>query len=312
MNDAIVKRTLKISGNVMSLHNVDLNLFLVFDAIYQQRNLTRASEVLCMSQPAVSNALARLRESLNDPLFVRAPGGMRPTPMAENIIDQVQQGLKLFDSSVHAGSTFNPQSSQKTFRLSMNDMAQSRVLPELLTILKRIAPGVGLECYYVSRENLEKELASGEVDLALDVPLVSGPKICMQPLIQERYVCAVRQDHPEVHDDISLEKYLALDHIQVSNRRTGSGYEDFALQRLGLQRQIKLRVPHFQVAAKLVPSCDMILTLPFNLAQDYDLKILELPFPLTELDWSLYWHNSTDQDQANKWLRELLCDIYLN
>lgn len=294
----------------MSLHNVDLNLFVVFDAIYQQRNLTRASEVLFMSQPAVSNALARLRESLNDPLFVRAPGGMRPTPLAENIIERVQQALTLLDSSVAEGITFDPLTSHKTFRLSMNDMTQSRVLPELLETLKVSAPGVKLECYYVARDELERELTAGTVDLALDVPLVSGPQICMQPLVQERYVCVVRKDHPDIGNDISLEQYLALDHIQVSNRRSGAGYEDYALQRLGKRRNVKLRVPHFQVAPRLVAQCDMVLTMPYHLALENDLKILELPFELAELDWSLYWHNSADQDQANSWLRELVLGIY--
>ena len=294
----------------MSLHKVDLNLFVVFDAIYQQGNLTRASEVLFMSQPAVSNALARLRESLNDPLFVRAPGGVRPTPMAENIIERVQQALTLLDSSVAEGITFDPHNSHKTFRISMNDLSQSRVLPELLDALKENAPGVKLECYYVSRNDLERELTAGTVDLALDVPLVSGPQVHSQPLVKERYVCVVRRDHPVIGDNISLEQYLALDHIQVSNRRSGASYEDYALQRLGKRRNIKLRVPHFQVAPKLVAQCDMVLTMPYHLALENDLKILELPFELAELDWSLYWHNSADQDQANRWLRELVLGIY--
>lgn len=294
----------------MSLHNVDLNLFVVFDAIYQQRNLTRASEVLFMSQPAVSNALARLRESLNDPLFVRAPGGMRPTPLAENIIERVQQALTLLENSVAEGATFDPQSSRKTFRISMNDMSQSRLLPELLDTLKQQAPGIKLECYYVGRHDLERELTAGTVDLALDVPLVSGPQVCMTPLVKERYVCVVRHDHPQIGDSISLEQYLQLDHIQVSNRRSGASYEDYALQRLGKRRNIKLRVPHFQVAPKLIAQCDMVLTMPYHLALENDLKILELPFELAELDWSLYWHNSADQDQANRWLRELISNVY--
>ena len=297
-----------IYGAAMSLSKVDLNLFIVFDAIYQQRNLTRASEVLCMSQPAVSNALARLRESLDDPLFVRASGGVRPTPLADNIIDRVQEALKLLESSVNEGSEFDPYTSTKTFRLSMNDMAEAMVLPGLLKALKQKAPSVAIECYYIGRADLERELSAGTVDLALDVPLVSGPQICVKPLVKQRYVCAVRKDHPDIGDSITLDQYLQMDHLQVSSRRKGFGFEDYALQRLGRQRRVKVRVPHHHVAPTLLKSSDMVLTLPANMARLHDLKVMELPFTLSALDWSLYWHNSADQDQANMWLRDLLME----
>ena len=292
----------------MSLSKLDLNLFVVFDAIYQQRNLTRASEVLFMTQPAVSNALKRLRLTLDDPLFVRAAGGVRPTPMADNIIDRVQEALKLLNSSVNEGAQFDPLTSTKTFRLSMNDVAETLVLPRLLDAIKSKAPNISLECYYSGREELERELSGGTVDLALDVPLVSGPQICVQPLVKERYVCIVRKDHPEIGDSITLDQYLSMDHIQISSRRKGFGFEDYALQRLGRQRNVKVRVHHYHVAPKLIENSDMVLTMPLNMARQYDHKILEVPFPIAALDWSLYWHKSADQDQANIWLRKILLE----
>jgi DNA-binding transcriptional LysR family regulator len=288
----------------MSLSKVDLNLFMVFDAIYQQRNLTRAAEVLCMSQPAVSNALNRLRTSLNDKLFVRSPGGVSPTPMAENIIDRVQEALKLLDASVTEGVVFDPASSTKVFRLSLSDLAQSLFLPRLITQISDQAPNIGLECYYVPRDQVEKELASGTIDLALDVTMVLGPQTCMQPLMKERYICAVRPDHPDIGDNISLEQYLQLEHIQVSSRRAGAGFEDVALQRLGRQRKVKIRVPHFQVAPQLITNSDMVLTIPMELAKQHNLKILELPFAVAPIDWNLFWHKSAEQDQTNLWIRD--------
>ncbi|GAA5316733.1 MAG: LysR family transcriptional regulator [Candidatus Pelagadaptatus aseana] len=293
----------------MSLNKVDLNLFLVFDAIYQQRNLTRAAEVLFMSQPAVSNALNRLRSSLNDKLFVRSPGGVSPTPMAENIIDQVQEALKLLDASVTEGVVFDPKSSNKVFRLSMSDLAQSMLLPELLSQINDQAPNVGLECYYIARDQLEKELASGAIDLALDVTTVLGPQTRMQPLMKERYICAVRPDHPDIGETITLDQYLKFDHVQVSSRRTGAGFEDVALQRLGRQRRVKVRVPHFQVAPQLILNSDMVLTVPKKLAQQHNLKVLELPFSLAAIDWNIYWHKSAEQDQTNLWIRNQIQQV---
>ncbi|WP_237443332.1 LysR family transcriptional regulator [Sinobacterium norvegicum] len=293
----------------MSLNTVDLNLFVVFDAIYQQRNLTRASEVLCMSQPAVSNALSRLRRSLDDQLFVRCVGGVKPTPMAESIVARVQEALQLLNASINETAVFDPAKSDKVFRLSMNQLAEATLLPPLLTVLAEQAPHIGLEAYYVGRNEIERELAAGTIDLALDVPMVAGPQICIEPLNRHRFVCVARQQHSTLGSEISLDEYLSLDHIQVSSRRQGPSFEDVALNRLGLKRQVKVRMPHYQVAASLVEQTDMLLTIPYNMARRYPLKIFELPFASEALNWSLYWSKSADQDQANAWIRKLLSTI---
>jgi DNA-binding transcriptional LysR family regulator len=293
----------------LSLNTIDLNLFIVFDAIYQQRNLTRAAAVLCMSQPAVSNALGRLRRTLDDQLFVRCVGGVSPTPMAESIVGRVQEALQLLNSSVSETAVFDPAKSKKIFRLSMNQLAEAMLLPSLLNMLAEQAPHIGIESYYVDRGDLERELAAGTIDLALDVPMVAGPQVCIEPLNRHRYVCVGRQENSCLGSHISLEQYLSLDHIQVSSRRQGPSFEDVALNRLGLKRQVKVRLPHFQVAAKLVEQTDMLLTIPYNMAKRLPLKILELPFASEALNWNLYWSKSADQDQANVWLRQLLSAI---
>lgn len=293
----------------MRLSQVDLNLFIVFDAIYQQRNLTRAAEVLCITQPAVSNALGRLRNTLNDPLFVRTSQGMSPTPMAENIVGRVQEALQLLNTSVTEGEVFRPDQADKVFRLSMNDMGEAMILPGLLEHLQEVAPGVSVECYNVPRELVERELAAGTLDFALDVPLISGNQVCNKPLIKQRYACMVRKDHPQVGETLTMDEYLALDHIAVSSRRKGLSYVDLALNRLGRRRNVKTRVQHYQVAPMIVASTDLALTIPMSMAQKYDMKILELPFSLPALDWSLYWHTSADQDRANMWMRGLLEEL---
>lgn len=296
----------------MRLSQIDLNLFIVFDAIYQQRNLTRAAEVLCITQPAVSNALGRLRNTLNDPLFVRTSQGMSPTPMSENIVGRVQEALQLLNTSVTEGEIFEPEQTDKVFRLSMNDLAEATILPNLLEHLETVAPNIGIECYQVARGDVERELAAGTLDLALDSPLISGTQLCTKSLIKQRYACVVRRDHPLVGDSLTLDQYLALDHILVSSRRKGASYEDTALNKMGRQRRVRTRVQHYQVAPLLVERTDMALTMPMSMAKKYDLKILEVPFSLPPLDWNLFWHKSADHDKANLWMRELLTHIYVD
>ena len=293
----------------MQLNQIDLNLFPVFDAVYQQRNLTRAAEVLSITQPAVSNALGRLRRALNDPLFVRTSQGMTPTPLAENIIGQVQQALQLLTTSVNEGNVFDPLTTDKVFRLSMNDMSEAMILPHLLSQLQLLAPHMGIECYQVPRQNIERELAAGTLDFVLDAPLISSHQVCSQPLLKQRYACVVRKGHPVATGRFTLEQYLSLDHILVSSRRKGISYEDAALNRLGRQRRVKMRVQHYQVSPLLVARTDMALTIPMSMAQKYDLEILELPFSLPPLDTCLYWHKSADHDSANQWMRALLVDL---
>lgn len=295
----------------MRLNKVDLNLFVVFNAIYMQGTLTRAAEVLCITQPAVSNALGRLRLIYNDALFVRTGKGMVPTPLAENIATDIQSALQLLSNSLQEGKVFNPLVSEKTFRLSMNDMAETMMMPKLLSQLQKLAPRIGIECCYVPREDIERELAAGSLDIALDAPFVAVGQMQTQALLKQRYACVVRRDHPSIGDHISLDEYLALDHLQVSSRRKGRGYEDIELNRLGRQRKIKMRVQHYQVAPLLVAQTDMALTIPINMAKDYELKVLELPYPLPALDWNIYWHKSADQDQANRWLRDLIMNLSL-
>lgn len=138
---------------------VDLNLFVVFEAVYRTRNLTRAAELLFITQPAVSNALARMRKAFDDPLFVSTPAGMTPTPVSENIIGRAREALQLLDSSTHAGERFDPASSQRTFRLSMNDLTETMLLPALEEVLQRLAPGIRIESYCTTRRDVPEALA---------------------------------------------------------------------------------------------------------------------------------------------------------
>ena len=295
----------------MQLQQIDMNLFPVLDAIYATRNLTRAAERLHITQPAVSNALARLRRALNDQLFIRTPSGMSPTPLTENIMPRVQQALTLLGSSVTEQHQFEPASAQKTLRLSMNDMAETLVLPKLLEHLQQVAPGISVESYYVPRDQLVKELAANSLDFSLDVPMVSATQLQQQRLVADRYQCMLRPDHPlATATSLTLEQYLELEHIHVSSRRSGPGLADMALNKLGRRRKVKLRVQHYRVAPLIVLKTDLALTVPISLARQYPAKLFELPFQIPQMDWHLLWHRSQDEDPASQWFREQITSLF--
>lgn len=292
----------------MRLQQLDLNLLVVFEAIYRERNLTRVAEQLNITQPAVSNALNRLRERLNDPLFERAHQRMVPTPVADGMIEGVREGLGQLQRSIEAPALFVPAESHKTVAFAMNDLAESLVLGPLLKQVSHLAPHMTVTSFNVSRREVVTELASGRLDFSVDVPIMSMADLCHQPLMQEPYVCAMRQGHPALADDLSLSGYLALKHLHVSSRRAGLGYVDHALNLLGKVRNVQLRVQHYLVAPDIVRETELVWTLPAALAQRFGLATRPLPFELAPLQLHLIWHRRSEESGASRWLRTLLLD----
>ncbi|PZP22581.1 LysR family transcriptional regulator [Pseudomonas kuykendallii] len=294
----------------MNLSKVDLNLFIVFDAIYSEANLTRAGQIVGITQPAVSNALARLRETFNDPLFVRTAQGMVPTPMAQNIIGPVRNALQLLRVSVQESRIFNPQQANKTYRVSMTDLTEAVLLPPLFQRLRRLAPQVCIESMLSRRREMTKELAAGRLDFAVDAPLNTDPQVRHVKLLDDRYVCALRRGHPLAKERISLDDYLSLSHIHISSRRSGLGYVDLSLGKMGIQRRVVLRSQHYLMASTVLQQTDMAMTVPERFAKRHDLHYVDLPVnDVPNVESHLYWHESTDQDPANRWMREQLIEI---
>ncbi|MGQ7862319.1 LysR family transcriptional regulator [Pseudomonas sp. 32A] len=295
----------------MNLSKVDLNLFIVFDAIYTEANLTRAGQIVGITQPAVSNALARLRETFNDPLFVRTAQGMVPTPMAQNIIGPVRNALSLLRVSVQESRIFNPQQAAKTYRISMTDLTEAVILPALFQRLRRLAPTVVIESFLSKRRETTKELAAGRLDFAVDAPLNTDPQVRHVKLMEDRYVCAMRKGHPMAgKDKLTLDDYLSLTHIHISSRRNGLGHVDLALGKMSLQRKIALRSQHYLMASQVLQQTDMVMTVPERFARRHELHWFNLPVndvPMVETH--LYWHESTDQDPANRWMREQMIEL---
>ncbi len=286
---------------------IDLNLFIVFDAIYTEGNLTRAANVLNLTQPAVSHALARLREHFDDPLFVRQANKMLPTAVAKNVIADVREALHQLQVALQQSRQFDPSTAKKRYAISLHDSLEASYLPYLMGHLNKEAPQVDLISTRVRRSELENKLASGDIDFAIDILLPVSENICHTQIEKDQLVVVAANDHPIVSNDLDLKTYLDHQHVLVSSRSSGPGMEDFELGRLGLQRRVGLRCQHFFSACRVVESSNMLLTMPETAAKLFSqvlhISTYPLPVELPGIDVHLYWHLNVDKDPANRWLR---------
>jgi DNA-binding transcriptional LysR family regulator len=295
----------------MNLKETDLNLFIAFDVIYTEKNLTKAGQVLGITQPAVSNALSRLRELFDDELFIRTSKGMIPTPVANQIINDVRSALSLIQNTISETEKFDPFTADMTFKISIGDSSEYRLLPLLIKELAEVAPKIKVETYLTPRKDAPRELASGTINFSIDPPVHSDPHLKHEKIYEEDYVMIVRKDHPILEKkEITIQDYLDLSHIHISNRKTGLGHVDMTLYRLGLSRDISLRAQHFLVAPYIVEQSDLAITTTKGFAVDRNLAWRELPFEIDPLVLHLYWHEAKDSDTSSKWMKELMLKTY--
>ncbi len=290
----------------MHVSRFDLNLFVVFDAIYTEGSLTRAAKVLNLTQPAVSHALGRLRDRLDDPLFVRQGSRMVPTARARAMISPVRHSLGGFQRCLSDEGGFDAAEAERTFVLGLRDGLEGCLLPPLMAQVMNEAPGVKLQSLTIRRRQMATELASGRLDLACDVMLAMPETIEHVPVLSGPMVVMMREGHP-LSEGMDLPAYLAAQHVLVSSRREGPGLEDFGLARLGYRRHIRMRCQHYQAAISTVQQTDLLLSLPATLAGRLSreaMTILPLPAELSDLEMHLYWHRDQSGDPAHGWLRE--------
>lgn len=290
---------------------LDLNLFTVFDAIYAEGNLTKAAERLNLTQPAISHALAKLRDRLDDPLFTRNGHRMVPTPLAQALLPDIQQALTQLNTALQRAKAFDPTTAEKTFRIAMRDIFEATLLPPLVESLTTQAPNLTLASVRIDRKETEAKLASGELDFALDVLLPTSSSIRHQPLIEDGFVVIYNKQHSSIKSRLTEKQYLSGNHILVSTRSSGPGLADYALSQLGLNRKIGLRCQHYFAAAMIVEKTDLLLTMPARygnqiMSQFDGLNMVPCPVPTDDIHIHLYWHESREHDEANKWLRQLL------
>ena len=293
----------------MNLSAIDLNLFVVFEAIYTERNLTRASEILNVTQPAVSNALARLRATFGDPLFERRSGVMAPTPVAQSLIGPVRQALSRLRTGLDQRTAFDPATSDRIFHLAMRDTSAATILPVLARHLETIAPHVHVQCHFVDRPEIPHELAAGTLDLAVDIPQLARSDLASSPLFADRYVCVMRRGHPAARLPMTLARFAALRQIATSGRRRGRTLVEAAMARAGHSANMVLRLPTFQMAMDVVRSSDLIATAPLLLTRALDLVVKELPIEPPRVESLLFWHRNAASDPGNQWLRAQLTAV---
>lgn len=294
----------------MNFNKVDLNLFIVLDAIYTARNLTRAGEVLCITQPAVSNSLARLRDLFNDPLFVRTGQTMTPTPVAKNIIGPAREAIRLMQQSVQKSEVFDPLQADITFTFAMRDLFEAGIFPRLLPELESAAPRIRVHSTHLKRDEVPTAMASGRLDFYADTPtFFTEPHICKEKIAQDRYVVVARKGHPKIQGDMTLEKFLELGHAYISQRTEGAGPIDMALDRMGHTRNIVFRGHHLLTVPGLINKTDLVTCLPYHFCKHFDLAIYEMPFDTPPLEYFLYWHVSADHDPGHRWMRQQIAKV---
>jgi DNA-binding transcriptional LysR family regulator len=298
----------------MNAADLDLNLLRVFDAILRERSVTTAGERLGLSQPAMSNALSRLRRLLSDPLFVRTPAGMAPTPFAQRLAAPVQQALDLIRTTLAQQTGFDPKTSTRTFRLQLTDVGELVFLPGLLERIEREAPGVRIDVEQLPHEQIGDALAAGNLDLALGFLPGVLPGVRQKRLFRDQYVCMVRADHPRIRARLSLAQLLETSHVLVSSQGSPHEIVEQTLRSQGHQRRIALRVPHFVVIPVILARTDYMAIVPSRLvpamAPFGRFKSLKPPVDIPELDVKVHWHERFGQDRGIEWLRDAVVELY--
>jgi DNA-binding transcriptional LysR family regulator len=298
----------------MNISGFDLNLLLVFDAVLAERSISRAADRLDLSQPAVSNALARMRKATDDRLFVRLGNAMVPTPYAQGIADPIRQALTGIRIALGASQDFDPDASQRAFSIYLTDLGEAYFLPRLLERLNRIAPGVRLRTLPIPPESAEEALRNGEVDLAIGNLPDLGAGFYVQRLFRDRYVCVVRKSHPSIGERISARQFAAASHAIVTPGGWGHGIIERTLIAHGLEQRITLRMQNFLVLASIVATTDMVAIVPHSvgsqLSRHNDVKLLPLPIAIPAFDIRQCWQERFHDDRGNRWLRQQFVELF--
>jgi DNA-binding transcriptional LysR family regulator len=290
----------------------DIKLLQLFDLLYDVRSVTRVAEQLGQSQPTISIWLGRLREHLQDPLFIRTPGGMAPTPQADALIGPCREILESLRRFTSWEIAFDPSTAQRRFRICMTDASHVTLLPRLLAHMRAQAPGVRLEAARIDG-NTERALESGEADLAIGyVPWFSGG-MYQQQLYEQDWVCLANRHHPRLRARLSAKQYRAEGHVAIA-AGTGAQLLDQALAREHVERRIVLELPGFLGLGAIIQTTDLIATLPRHigetLARANDLAVHACPIPVEGFAVRQHWHARYHHEAGNRWLRGVVSQLF--
>ena len=298
----------------MDLRELDLNLLVVFNQLLLDRSVSIAAEKLGLTQPAVSNALKRLRAAMKDELFLRTSRGMEPTPYALHLAEPVIYALGALQTALTTRDSFDPLTSTRNFQLAMTDIGEMYFMPPLMVALSKAAPKVRVSTVRPHAGNLREDMASGTVDLALGLLPNLQAGFFQRRLFRHKYVCVFRRGHPVAKSPMTLKQFSELDHVGVVAANTGHGEVDGLLERAGIQRNLCLILPHFIAVGHVLQQTDLIATLPERFAErceaPFGLVTSPHPVRLPDIAINLFWHAKVNRDPANLWMRQLLVELF--
>ncbi len=296
--------------------DLDLNLLYVLVVLDEKRSVSGAALSLHKSQPALSAALAKLREFFNDPLFVRSGNNMQPTPRAMALIDAARSVLVRIGTDIVATSAFDPSTSHQDINLALSDVGEVVFLPAILKELRRAAPLANLRSVSLPAEEVANGLEAGSIDLALGYfPDLKKHNFFQQTLFSDTFASLLRTDHPVTANKLSLKQYLQLEHAVVRAESRSEEVIERYLARRKIRRHIVLTTPHFASAPMIVAQSDLIVTIPEPLARYFSsvsahLRVVGLPFDPPRIELKQIWHRKFHHDERNRWLRTLVCRLF--
>ena len=290
--------------------DIDLNLLVVFHEVFQARQISSVAKKLGLSQPAVSNALARLRKSFSDELFVRTAQGMQPTPLAEQLADPIAHALGSITRALNQHEQFDAATSKRHFTLAMTDVGEVYFMPVLVDLCRRLAPQIGLSTVRASSIDLKAEMETGRVDLAIGAFDDISGALYQRRLFQQNYVCMLRSGHPLAAKALSLKDFLAAQHLIVASMESPYDKINQQLEKAGIKAGAHFTVPHFVAVPYIVSSTDLLVTVPQKLAEraaaPFNLQCVKPPLRLPSLQTNIFWHRRFAQDEGNQWLRNFI------
>jgi DNA-binding transcriptional LysR family regulator len=298
----------------MELHEIDLNLLVIFNQLLVERRVSKVADNLGISQPAVSNSLAKLRKLFGDELFLRTPKGMEPTPFADQLAESVSYALAMIHSGVNQRTSFDPAMERRSFTVGMTDIGEIVFLPTLIERVRREAPGIALSTVRNAAVNLRDELESGKVDMAIGLLPQLNAGFFQRRLFMQRYVCLMRHGHRLAKKRITLAEYAGAEHLVVDAAGTGHGKVDAMLRRSGIERTVRLTVPHYVSVGHILQSSDLVTTVPATLAdrllEPFGLVKVAHPAKLPEVAINAFWHAKYHRSPANRWLRSIVLELF--
>jgi DNA-binding transcriptional LysR family regulator len=289
----------------------DLNLLIVFDAVMQDRSVTRAGSRIGLSQPAMSHALNRLRHMLKDDLFVRTPDGMVPTPRAEMLAQPLRSALSEMQLALEPVA-FDPAKADRHFTLAVNNYAAVVLAPPLVAAVTAAAPSVRLDLRPSGTLDLFQQMDRGDLDLVLGRDDDPVERFARTDLLEDPFVMVMRRGHPAIRRKLSPAAFAALPHLEISSSGEDTGFIDRWLAKNGCQRHIALRTPYLSAASVLVQS-DFVATLSRRIAQEFvrnhPLEIRQPPYESPRIRTTMLWHRRLDRHPAHHWLREIILSL---